>query len=146
MNDSTKSYIAYACASGLFLVLTAVLAFFYFTPFMFERLKGVRIADLCVMAFATARLTRLLVQDKVFNWLRAWALDMQDGHPHKPAWGIRRTFAELIECSWCVGIWMALVAVVLFVSPPVGSFILVLLAVAHLGTLLFQLGLKVSSR
>lgn len=53
---------------------------------------------LIVLIFAVARVTRLIVDDKISLPLRQWVLSKsgEDG------W-----FFYLVNCPWCVGVWIA---------------------------------------
>lgn len=56
------------------------------------------ITSLVVAALAVARLTRLLVSDKITVGIRQWVITK---------WGPDSWGAKLILCSWCTSIWVA---------------------------------------
>jgi uncharacterized protein involved in cysteine biosynthesis len=72
--------------------------------------------DLCLLVFASFRLTRLVVYDTITEFLRAPFHDiveetLEDGSTEtyieiKGA-GLRYWVGELISCHWCTGIWSA---------------------------------------
>jgi uncharacterized protein involved in cysteine biosynthesis len=72
--------------------------------------------DLCLLVFASFRLTRLIVYDTITEFLRAPFHDiveetLEDGSTEtyieiKGA-GLRFWIGELISCHWCTGIWAA---------------------------------------
>lgn len=68
-----------------------------------------------VEAFATYRLTRLVVKDGITRKPRdavlVWALTPHDGRAAHPK------IAELLSCAWCVSFWAALVVLVLRCLP-----------------------------
>jgi hypothetical protein len=57
------------------------------------------ITSLVVAALAVARLTRLLVSDKITVSLRQWVVNK---------WGANSLLAQLFHCSWCMSIWVAI--------------------------------------
>lgn len=96
--------------------------------------------DITLIALATFRLIRLLSYDKIFTFVRNAFLTRQpDGTYKKEGGGPRRTVAELLECLWCTGLWAALAAVVLYLSGILGQFLVLVLAIAALGSLLQNL-------
>lgn len=90
--------------------------------------------DVAIISLATFRLIRLVTFDKIFAFVRNWFMDETASGWVKPAKGVRRLIAELIECIWCTGLWAALLATVLYLSSPMGYFFVLILAVAALGS------------
>lgn len=63
-------------------------------------------ADLIVDALATARLTRLAVEDRIpVGWLRDRILRAAD--EDSGGLGSASKLAELVSCSWCTGLWVS---------------------------------------
>lgn len=85
--------------------------------------------DVFLISFAAFRITRLLVYDKIAQWLR----DMFAG---APTGTFRHTIADLFACPWCVGFWGALVAVVAYFTLPWAWVVILFLALAGMGSLL----------
>lgn len=56
--------------------------------------------SLLVATFAVARLTRLIVDDQIFNRFRRWVLRK---------WGDESWQSYLITCPWCMSIWLGAV-------------------------------------
>lgn len=87
-----------------------------------------------IIALATFRLTRLFVADHITEWLRdlcmkkVFVKDELTGNTYmrceKPIKGIRRIGIDLLECPWCVGIWMALLSLFLYYLAISGIFFL----------------------
>lgn len=83
------------------------------------------ISELIILALATYRLCRLIIEDTVTERLRVaiWAR-------FKPSHGI----GYLITCYWCTGFWVASLLVLLFIIVPVptiaASLVLALSALA----------------
>lgn len=93
--------------------------------------------DIVLIALATFRLIRLVTFDKIFAFVRnMFLVEQSDGTYVKPAGGIRRTVAELMECLWCTGLWAALFATTLYFIADIGRFVILVLAVAALGSFL----------
>lgn len=84
---------------------------------------------LIVLMFAVARVTRLIVDDKISLPLRQWVLAKsgEDG------W-----FFYLVSCPWCMGVWVSagMTAVTFLWDSRVWSALLVFLAVAQLASAL----------
>ena len=62
---------------------------------------------LVLLALATARATRLIRDDTVFDRPRGWLLERLTRKDH----GIGHWFYELLRCPWCVSGWLAAAAV-----------------------------------
>lgn len=105
-----------------------------------------------LVSFATFRLTRLLVADHITQWLRDLCMknvtvkDPLTGvvfvRCEKPAKGLRRLISDLLGCPWCVGVWMAMVAIVLYYLAvtelfPVAWIIILVFAIAGAGELVY---------
>src|SRR3990167_3275543 len=61
--------------------------------------------DAIMMTFATFRVTRLVVYDRIMLWFREFFEDRKSG--------LMAVVSDLLQCPWCIGIWAAL-AVVFF--------------------------------
>jgi hypothetical protein len=96
--------------------------------------------DLLLITSATFRITRLFVYDHITQWIRDVALDVQlvDGVivRCKPARGLRRTFADLLGCPWCLGVWASFCLTYLYFRTVHAWFFILILAIAGLSTLL----------
>jgi len=91
--------------------------------------------DIALLSLATFRIVRLVTSDKIFAFVRNWFLDKQaNGTYQKPDKGIRRTFAELIECLWCTGLWGGWFVVALYFMGDFGRFFVIILAISALGS------------
>lgn len=99
-----------------------------------------------ILSLACFRLTRLIVFDKITEFIRNPFFDERreensDGemafyYVPKQA-GIKRFFGELLSCYWCTGIWAAAVIVALYYYLPVISApVILLLAIAGLSSLI----------
>jgi len=93
--------------------------------------------DIAILSLATFRVIRLVTFDKITAFARNWFLDLNEsGVSVKPTGGFRRTIAELQECLWCTGLWAALLVATLYFSTDMGRFLVVILALAAIGSLL----------
>jgi hypothetical protein len=110
--------------------------------------KGYPIAvpwfDAIMMAFATLRITRLVVYDKIARWFRELfvcrRVYIEDGvevveiTPRKS--GFMRTISDLLACPWCIGVWAALIVAFCYFMFPWAWFIEFFLALAGAGSVL----------
>lgn len=100
---------------------------------------------LLILVLATFRITRLVVADRITQWVRdlcfivSVGTDRDSGAPYivrtKRVKGIRRVIGDIIGCPWCTGMWVALFAVVLYTeaianSSVVSWVLIVLFAIA----------------
>lgn len=72
---------------------------------------GFDLEAIIIIGLASFRLTRLIVFDKITEFIRAPFFDeMVDGDEVylvvKPT-GIRRWVGELLNCYWCTGVWVS---------------------------------------
>lgn len=75
--------------------------------------RSINIFDFFILVFATFRIIRLFVYDKITKWFRDLFLNVApDGKTLiKPLRGPRLTMYELLDCPWCLGVWAGTVAV-----------------------------------
>lgn len=105
-----------------------------------------------LVSFATFRLTRLLVADHITQWLRDLCMksvtvnDPMTGavfvRCEKPTKGLRRLVSDLLGCPWCVGVWVAMVVIVLYYIAvtelfPVAWIVILVFAIAGAGELVY---------
>ena len=105
-----------------------------------------------ILSFAVFRLTRLLVADHITQWLRDLCMktvDVKDPFTgaifvrcEKPIKGIRRLISDLLGCPWCMGVWVAFAALVLYYLAAIGIFslgwmIILIFALAGAGELVY---------
>jgi hypothetical protein len=84
--------------------------------------------DAIMMMFATFRITRLVVYDRITLWFREFFTDRKSA--------FMTVVADLLQCPWCIGIWAAL-AVVFFYFVYVWAWsVIFFLALAGAGSLL----------
>lgn len=105
-----------------------------------------------LVSFATFRLTRLFVADHITQWLRDLCMksvtvkDPLTGvtfvRCEKPIKGLRLLISDFLGCPWCVGVWMALVSIILYYVAtielfPVAWLIILVFATAGAGELVY---------
>ncbi len=98
--------------------------------------------DFFLLSLATFRLTRLLVYDGVMQFFRDFFLRKkeirEEGNVEvkrlKPRGGISKIIAELLDCPWCTGMWMAFFCLFLYTFFPQSYFFISVLAVAGSAT------------
>lgn len=105
-----------------------------------------------LVSLATFRMTRLLVADHITQWLRDLCMksvtvnDPMTGavfvRCEKPTKGLRRLISDLLGCPWCVGVWVAMVAIVLYYMAVTELFsiswiIILVFAIAGAGELIY---------
>lgn len=102
--------------------------------------------ELIVLAIASFRLTRLIVYDKITEFIRSPFLDdveekNENGEieiysiPKKS--GIRGFIGELISCYWCTGVWTSLILFIIYVQIPIIAIpIILVLAIAGIAALI----------
>jgi hypothetical protein len=87
-------------------------------------ISDISIIEFIVLALATYRLTRLIIEDKVMDWLREriWSRFPPD-----------KRLGYLITCYWCLGFWFASLVVLAYIIVPVPTMVFsVILAVSAL--------------
>ena len=84
--------------------------------------------DALIMTFATFRITRLVVYDRITLWFREFFEDR--------ASGFMAVVADLLNCPWCIGIWAALAVVFFYFIFTWAWSVIFFLALAGAGSLL----------
>jgi hypothetical protein len=109
-------------------------------------MENVSFLQLMILSLASFRLTRLLVFDKITEFIRHPFFDEVEEenaagereiyYIPKPS-GPKRFFGELLSCYWCTGIWTAVIVVgSSFLFPGYSWPIFVILAVAGMASIL----------
>ncbi|MDE2071512.1 MAG: DUF1360 domain-containing protein, partial [Patescibacteria group bacterium] len=98
--------------------------------------------DAITMVFATFRITRLVVYDKIARWFRELFAQrrvheeggrkMVEVTPFGS--GFRHTIYDLLHCPWCIGIWAALIVVFCYFVFPWAWSVIFFLALAGAGS------------
>lgn len=85
--------------------------------------------DFLLVTLAVFRLTRLIAYDTITQFFRDWFVG---AHPES----LRGTMGTLVNCSWCVGIWFGLIVPFAYFATPYAWYVILVLALAALGSLL----------
>lgn len=105
---------------------------------------SVPLFDAIMMGFASFRITRLIVYDKITRWFRELFADVreyeQDGMVMvevKPfGSGLRHTIHDLLQCPWCIGFWGALIVAFFYFAFPWAWFVVFFIALSGFGSLI----------
>lgn len=100
--------------------------------------------DVVLMAFATLRITRLVVYDKIARWFRELFVERRELEADGVAFvevipyqsGIRHTLYDLVQCPWCIGMWSGLLVTTCYFIFPWAWSVIFFLALAGMGSLL----------
>ncbi|MCA0969564.1 DUF1360 domain-containing protein [Halobacillus litoralis] len=97
---------------------------------------------LFILSLAAFRLTRLIVDDLIMEWLRKPFTVIRvekNENGEKEEWIEPTGFiGEGLTCQWCVGVWSSLLIIVFYTFVPYGVFLVLLLAVAGLQSILYN--------
>ncbi|WP_075981414.1 DUF1360 domain-containing protein [Bacillus massilinigeriensis] len=106
---------------------------------------GITLLDFLLISLASFRLTRLIVFDKITEFIRAPFFDevietnengLEESYLVPKKTLIRGFIGELLGCYWCTGIWSSLfLCIVYFVWPSISIPLILILAVAGLAAL-----------
>ncbi|MBM4764266.1 DUF1360 domain-containing protein [Bacillus sp. B15-48] len=96
---------------------------------------GIGIEVIFIIGLASFRLTRLLVFDKITEFIRSPFFDEvkegEDIYLVPKNKGMRRWIGEALNCYWCTGIWVSMLLLLGYLFLPVISIpLIILLAIA----------------
>ncbi len=96
--------------------------------------------DFALITFASFRLIRLMVYDKITAFFREQFYDVVEQKGKillvKPTHGPRRTLADLLTCPWCFGVWATATVSFFYLLTPYAFFPVLLLALSAVATFL----------
>lgn len=125
---SKKSENLWNFVFSVFFVGVLVAALWYMKSVRGFYLGAVNPFDALLLSFASFRVTRLVVYDKISRWFR----DLFDD---PSGYGLRHTIHDLLNCPWCIGFWSALILVVLYFTEAWAWSVIFFLSVAGVGSL-----------
>jgi len=106
-------------------------------------LAELSLVDYVLIALATYRLIRLVVNDAITKFFREQFWDAREVRGKillvKPESGARRTIADLLSCTWCFGAWAAAMVIFFYLLTPYALFPILILALSGVGSWLHQL-------
>lgn len=104
-------------------------ALFFFSVFSPETPRHISLFDFVLLSLATFRLIRLLVYDRITEFVRDWFF--AEPYPGKcPESGFKASVGHLFGCPWCMGVWIGLFVVFLYYLTPLVWFPILVLAVS----------------
>jgi len=112
-------------------------AFFFFGAVVLVgyllRQKGVDITGLtfkeaAIIVLASYRMTRILVFEKIFKYLR-------DVLKRQESLYLLGTLSSIITCPWCAGVWVTLTIIVFYFLVPYGVVLVYVLALAGVASM-----------
>lgn len=96
--------------------------------------------DYSIIIFASFRLVRAVVYDKLFAFFREQFYDVTEYKGSvvlvKPESGPRRTLVDLLTCPWCVSMWAVLVVSFFYMLTPYAAYPIMLLALSGIVSVL----------
>ncbi|OFX21438.1 MAG: hypothetical protein A2033_13015 [Bacteroidetes bacterium GWA2_31_9] len=104
--------------------IIAILLISLFSDNILQLIDDLKLLDLAVISLAAYRLTRLLVYDKVLNFLRDFIIKS------KSEAGFVKSTQYFLTCPWCAGIWMTLLIVIVYLYFPAGKLFSYILAIS----------------
>lgn len=93
--------------------------------------------ELLLLSFACFRLTRLVVDDLIFEPIRArfFQIIIKDEEEWLEPKGI---IGELLSCHWCVGVWGAILVVFLHIYVPYSDLFILIMALAGIQSIIYE--------
>jgi len=91
-------------------------------------INSIRFRDAAVIVLASYRMTRILVFEKIFKYLRAFLKTREDFY-------LIGTLSSIITCPWCMGVWTTLVIIVFYYLVPYGDLLTYVLALAGIASI-----------
>lgn len=108
--------------------------------------------DFILLIFATFRLTRLFVYDKITGFIRRpfhheYDVTLEDGTIETflevKGNGVRKFIGELLSCYWCTGVWCAFIIYCGYLIIPIYSTpVIIILAIAGCASIVEAVLLK----
>ncbi|WP_062351990.1 DUF1360 domain-containing protein [Bacillus kwashiorkori] len=109
-------------------------------------MTDLNILTVIILGLASFRLTRLIVFDKITEFVRRPFFDeviekaengQEEVYLVVKEGGWKRWIGELLSCYWCTGIWASIFLVLLFLlNEQIANIIILVLAVAAIGSII----------
>jgi len=90
-------------------------------------IKELTFKEALVIILASTRMTRILVFEKIFKYLRDVLKKRENLY-------VIGTLNSIITCPWCAGVWVTLIVIVFYFLVPFGTILVYVLALAGLAT------------
>ncbi|MBA2174464.1 DUF1360 domain-containing protein [Halobacillus locisalis] len=95
-----------------------------------------------ILGLASFRLTRLIVDDLIMEWLRRPFVTVRSVENDKgeiEEWVEPNGWiGEGITCQWCVGVWASAIIFFIYIMVPYGWFLILILSIAGFQSLLYS--------
>jgi len=118
------NFLSFLLSGAFFVIIILIFYQVFEAEITLSDLNDVTWFEFFILTLAVFRLQRLLVYDKVSQWIRDFFLITREEHDKitgityviraKHQGGIMRLFADLLSCPWCVGVWAATAAVIIY--------------------------------
>jgi len=91
-------------------------------------IENITLKEAIVIILASYRMTRILVFEKIFKYLR-------DVLKRRENLYVIGTLSSIITCPWCAGVWVTLTIIVFYYLLPFGTLLVYVLALAGIVTI-----------
>jgi hypothetical protein len=119
-----------------FLSIFVYLVLFIASIFLFEykdlSIADISIIDAVLLIFATYRISRMIVYEKVFGYFR-YLIRVRSGN------SFFNSINNLITCPWCTSVWIALFFFDIYYMVPYGNYFIYLMVISALASPLILL-------
>lgn len=95
-------------------------------------IRAITLKEAVVIVLASYRMTRILVFEKIFKYLR-------DELRHRQKMFFVGTLHSIVTCPWCLGVWVTLLIIVFYHLVPYGDLLVYVLALAGVASLVILL-------
>jgi hypothetical protein len=92
-------------------------------------IRDISFKEATIIVLASYRMTRILVFEKIFKYLRDVLKRREDLY-------VIGTVSSIITCPWCLGVWVTLIIIVFYYLVPFGDLLVFVLALAGVASIL----------
>lgn len=129
----TDQYFWSLVFSGFFIILIVMAAIILETESRIP-LSELELVDYVLITLASWRLTRLFLCDAITKFFREQFWDVKkvgkSNQLEKPKTGPRRMIADLLDCTWCFGLWATATVTFFYLLSAYMVFPVILLALS----------------
>ncbi|UOQ43411.1 DUF1360 domain-containing protein [Halobacillus salinarum] len=97
--------------------------------------------ELFIFALASFRITRLIVEDTIMEWLRkpfmVTTVHINDQGEEEQWIEPNGWIGEGLSCFWCVGVWASAFVIIMYIFVPYGWLLVLLFAIAGMQALIY---------
>ncbi|HER07482.1 MAG TPA: DUF1360 domain-containing protein [Bacteroides sp.] len=95
-------------------------------------IREISFKEALVILLASFRMTRILVFEKIFKYLRELVREKQEYY-------LVGTISSILTCPWCMGVWATLAVIAFYYLVPFGDLLTYVLALAGIVSLIILL-------